>query len=107
MKGRTSMMARARRATALVAVFGAGLIASAFAAEHPPLPKIGASLPQSAESYAFNSTAHQNVQQDLRALGYREDEYLIQGRARVFDWVGATATPVVLAEGTYTTRVLI
>lgn len=74
--------------------------------ELPPQPEVTGPLPQTASSYAFGAAAHQKVPLDLSAHGYLEEEYIVRGRARVFDW-GTSRAPVVLAEGPYTTRILV
>jgi Alpha/beta hydrolase domain len=76
------------------------------AAERPPLPMIEGPVPSNSTSHAFSAAAYQNVPLDLNAQGYIEEEYLIRGVARVFDW-GKANVPVTLGKGPYTTRILI
>lgn len=66
--------------------------------ELPSQPQLTGPLPQTAHSYAFGAAAHQNVPLDLGTHGYIEEEYILRGRARVFDW-GPTRTPVVVGQG--------
>jgi hypothetical protein len=80
--------------------------AMAAPAELPNQPELTGPLPQTPASYAFGAAAHQNVPLDLSARGYVEEEYIVRGRARVFDW-GVSRNPVVLAEGPYITRILV
>ena len=76
------------------------------AAERPSLPKLSAPLPVSATSYPFLAADHQQAPTDLAKYGYVEEEYLVTGQARVFDWPDK-AGPKVLAKGPYTTRILV
>ena len=91
--------------------------------EIPALPRISAPLRQSARSYAFSASEHQQQPLDLRRFGYVETEYLVRGQARVYDWSEAQTAPgssdsttarrppdfavTVLAQGPYTTRILV
>ena len=43
---------------------------------------------------------------DLRAAGYVEDEYLVEGHGYVYDWSTGDG-PVKLARGRYVTRILV
>ena len=84
-----------------------GMAASARArAEQPPLPQVMGPLALSTSSYPFASASHQRVPVDLGAVGYVESEYLVSGRARVFDWPRDSGLNA-LAEGPYTTRILV
>lgn len=74
--------------------------------ELPSQPQLTGPLPQTARTHAFGAAAHQNVPLDLATHGYVEKEYILRGRARVFDW-GPTRTPVVLGQGPYATRILV
>jgi hypothetical protein len=92
-----------------MAILGAVLafLAVASRAETPRLPDLHR-IADSATSYPFLAAAHQQRPLDLARLGYVEEEFLVSGRARVFDWPQLQAgTPQVLGEGTYTTRILI
>jgi len=75
-------------------------------AEQPDLPHLGARLPETQASHAFLSSAHLKKPLDLSRYGYVEEEYLISGQARVFDWPEGAAQKV-LAQGAYTTRILV
>jgi Alpha/beta hydrolase domain len=44
---------------------------------------------------------------DLPKLGYTEDEYLISGKANVYDWAADGALTVKTADAPYTTRILV
>ena len=74
-------------------------------ADQPSLPRISAALAQTPASHAFSASAQQNHPLDLRKYGYTEEEYLVSGQARVFDW--SNDGPKALAQGPYTTRILI
>jgi len=82
------------------------LFSAAVGAEQPDLPHLGAPLPQTQASHAFLSSAHLKKPLDLSRYGYVEEEYLISGQARVFDR-STDPAPKVLAQGPYTTRILV
>ena len=89
-----------------VRALGGLLLATTLHAEQPALPELGARLPETQASHAFLSSAHLKQPLDLGRYGYVEEEYLISGQARVFDWPDGAAQKV-LAQGPYTTRILI
>jgi hypothetical protein len=70
------------------------------------VPDLVGPLKDTAASHAFSAAAHQNQPLDLAGRGYMEEEYVLRGRARVFDW-GPSTRPEVLAEGAYVTRALV
>jgi hypothetical protein len=82
------------------------LFSVAVHAEQPNLPHLGARLPETQASHAFLSSSHLQKPLDLGRYGYVEEEYLISGEARVFDWPDGRAQKV-LARGPYTTRILV
>jgi hypothetical protein len=63
-------------------------------------------LPATGASYPFSAADHQKVPLDLALRGYEEREYLVSGRARVFDW-GEGGGVKVLGAGPYSTRILV
>src|ERR1041385_237016 len=67
--------------------------------EVPRLPETVGPLRDTSASHAFGGASYQNRPLDLAALGYIEEEYVLRGRARVFDW-GRSDSPAILAEGT-------
>lgn len=72
------------------------------------LPDAVSVLPVAEASHPFLAAAHQTRPLDLAEHGYVEEEYLVSGRARVFDWPErAGLEPPVLARGAYTTRILV
>jgi hypothetical protein len=90
-------------------VFVIGMLAgSAAGAEQASLPRISPALRDTPSSHAFSAAAHQHQPFDLAEHGYLEEEFLLSGDARVFDWPAAgEREPQVLAKGPYTTRILI
>jgi hypothetical protein len=80
-------------------------IAGASPAEHPSLPEIGAPLPATRTSHPFSASAYQKKPLALDERGYVELEYLVRGRASVYDRSGRG--PHALAQGSYTTRILV
>ena len=71
-----------------------------------PVPK-ATLIPVTAESHAFGAADHVRVPEDLKAIGYVEEEYLISGMANVYDWPEGGPAKVRTANAPYTTRVLI
>lgn len=94
---------------------GLALATESVATEKPELPRISAPLAQTASSYAFSGALHQSRPLDLSQYGYIEEEYLVSGEARVFDWQAPSGTGDstaadelrALARGPYTTRILV
>jgi len=88
---------------------------SAFAADVTPVPKVTA-LPM-ADNTASGSIAYPNlvflresrnlVPVDLPKAGYTEDEFLISGKANVYDWAADGSLSAKKADAPYTTRVLV
>lgn len=93
----------------LATVLAAGLVAGAAGANGGPSPaapaRVSGPIPSTAISHPFSAAAHQAVPIDLGAFGYVESEFLVQGRAKVYDW--GDAAPRVLGEGPYATRILV
>ncbi len=91
---------------AALAVLSTICAATAVAAsvEHPALPAIH-SVVERPGSHAFSAARYQSQPLDLSRFGYTEEEYLLSGEARVFDWTPQGVQ--VLARGPYTTRILV
>jgi hypothetical protein len=70
------------------------------------LPMISAPIIQTAASHAFNAAAQQQVPLDLGSLGYLEEEYLVSGEARVYDWPALNRLTA-LTTAHYVTRILV
>jgi hypothetical protein len=101
--------ARALTHVALVAAAAAAAavsgMASAWQAERPALPKVSAPLSATQASHAFSSSAQQKQPLRLDDFGYMESEYLVQGRASVYE--RSDQGPHPLVQGPYTTRILV
>jgi len=96
---------RAGTAIAAIALAAASPVgADELPVEHPALPEIRP-VAETPTSHAFSAARYQSQPLDLRKYGYTEEEYLVSGEARVFDW--ASGGVEVLARGPYTTRILI
>jgi len=72
-----------------------------------PLPKATGPLPVSADSYPFGAADHERVPEDLKKIGYVEEEFLVSGIANVYDWPAPGPAVVRTPNAPYTTRVLI
>ncbi|CAN7639771.1 alpha/beta hydrolase domain-containing protein [Rhizobium sp. LjRoot254] len=82
--------------------------AHAIAADMFAAPKVEGPISVTPTSHIFNGAAWQVAPIDLASYGYQEDEYLISGKANVYDWApnGNYATTI-KGEGAYTTRITI
>ena len=63
-------------------------------------------VPITAASYPFGAADHQLRPENLAAAGYVEEEYIVSGKANVYDWLPAGAV-VRSADAPYATRVLV
>jgi hypothetical protein len=73
--------------------------------EQPRLPRISGPLAEMPTSHAFSASASQERPLYLSRFGYVEQEYLVSGEARVFEWSDGSGRKV-LAQGPYVTRIL-
>ena len=64
-------------------------------------------LPVTATSYPFGAADHTLVPEDLRKVGYVEDEYLVSGKANVYTWPAPGPAVVRTPDAPYTTRILV
>src|ERR1051325_4968789 len=71
-----------------------------------PLPKVIGPIAVTATSYPFGAADHTVIPQDLKSLGYLEEEFLISGAANVYDWAEGPGS-VRVPDAPYTTRVLV
>jgi hypothetical protein len=91
----------------VVVVCAAVALAVPAAAAATPLPQVSAPLPVSATSYPFGAADHETVPEDLAKVGYVENEYLVSGKANVYDWPTTGPATVRTADAPYTTRMLV
>ena len=64
-------------------------------------------VPATATSYPFGAADRTLVPEDLKANGYVEEEFIVSGKANVYDWPAPGPAVVRTADVPYTTRVLI
>ena len=104
-------MSPSRRSRRLVEVLGVAVaVACVFAVPagaKTPIPRVAGPLPVTADSYPFGAANHQLVPEDLSRQGYVEEEYLVSGKANVYDWPAAGPAIVRTPDAPYTTRVLV
>ena len=98
---------RARRRVVMTLVFVVLSVVTAPASGATPLPQVTGPVPVTADSYPFGAADHQLVPQDLARSGYVEEEYLVSGKANVYDWPQTGPAVVRTADAPYTTRVLV
>jgi len=77
-----------------------------------PTTKIGATriqgpIPVTSTSYPFGGAAHTRVPENLRKIGYVEEEYFVSGLANVYTWPKPGPAVVRTANAPYTTRILV
>lgn len=91
------------------AVMASVLVMSpAVAANALAVPNVEGPIPVTESSHIFNGAAWQVEPIDLSAYGFQEDEFLINGKANVYDWTpSGDYKTVVKGEGDYTTRMTI
>jgi hypothetical protein len=77
------------------------------ASARTPLPQVTGPLAVSTDSYPFGAADHQLVPQDLARHGYVEEEYLVSGKANVYDWPATGPAVVRTPDAPYTTRMLV
>jgi hypothetical protein len=92
----------------LIAVAALGMSATTAAwAEVPTLPKVSGRLLDTPKSHAFLASGHLRKPVDLGKHGYVEEEYLVTGSARIYDWPENGDPKVLSSGGPYTTRILV
>ena len=64
-------------------------------------------IPSTPDSHPFGSAAYARDPEDLKKIGYVEEEFLLSGSANVYDWPAGGPAVVRTANAPYTTRVLI
>jgi hypothetical protein len=72
-----------------------------------PEVKVTGPVPVTAQSWPFGAADHTPAPQDLRRMGYVEEEYFFAGRANVYDWPEVGPAVVRTPAAPYVTRVLI
>jgi hypothetical protein len=72
-----------------------------------PLPVVNGPLPVTADSYPFGAADHTLIPTDLKKIGYMEEEFLVSGKANVYEWPEQGPAIVRTANAPYTTRVLV
>jgi hypothetical protein len=99
------------RLSNLLIATAAGLLLTtslAHAADMFAQPAIEGPIPVTEKSHIFNGAAWQVEPIDLSAYGFEENEYLISGKANVYDWIPAGDYDTkVIGEGDYITRLTV
>ncbi len=78
-----------------------------------PIPTVTGPIKVTANSYPFGAADHLKVPMDLSKLGYVEEEFIVSGKANVYNWVydlakGAYGPAVVQStDAPYATRILV
>jgi hypothetical protein len=77
------------------------------AAASIPIPGVTGPIAVGADSYPFGAADHQLVPEDLRKVGYLEEEFFISGSANVYDWPARGPAEVRTSNVPYTTRLIL
>src|SRR5688572_16323532 len=77
------------------------------AAQGTPIPEFKGPIPITAESYPSMMSSKLQTVVDLAKAGYVEEEFLISGRANVYDWGPDGKAIVKTPNAPYTTRILL
>jgi hypothetical protein len=96
-----------RAALALASALVTLLVVTAVSAASTPIPQVVGPLAVTGSSHPFGGAAWQLQPQDLAAHGYVEEEYLVRGKANVYDWAADNKAVVRTADAPYTTRMLV
>ena len=99
--------ARSSASLTLLVVIGGLIGAGTSAAQGTPVPDVKGPLPVTAESYPMMMSSKLQTVVDLGKAGYVEEEFLISGRANVYDWGADGRATVKTPNAPYTTRILI
>jgi alpha/beta hydrolase family protein len=100
-------MRKVRLTTVVAAAAALSCAVAAPAIAATPLPKVTGPIPATATSYPFGAADHEGVPEDLRKVGYAEREYLVSGKANVYDWPAPGPAVVRTPDAPYTTRILV
>ena len=71
------------------------------------VPSVAGPLKVTEDSYPFGAAAKTVVPQDLSKFGYVEEEFLMSGKANVYDFDSAGKVAVKIPDAPYTTRILV
>ena len=72
-----------------------------------PIPSVTGPLTVTEDSYPFGAAFTTTVPQDLPEFGYVEEEFLMRGKANVYDFNSAGKVVVKTPDAPYTTRILV
>ncbi|MEO8025022.1 MAG: alpha/beta hydrolase domain-containing protein [Bryobacteraceae bacterium] len=86
---------------ALLMAFAPGVLVAV-----TPIPK-ATLIPVTPDSYPFGAANHTRIPEDLKAVGYVEEEFLVSGTANVYEWPEGGPAKVRTANAPYVTRVLV
>ena len=72
-----------------------------------PVPRVTGPVAATSASWPFGAADHTRQPEDLKRIGYVEEEFFLSGTANVYDWPAAGPPVVRTANAPYTTRVLV
>src|SRR6185437_12704014 len=72
-----------------------------------PMPKVTGPLPVTTDSRPFLAANRVLQPLDLKKAGYVEEEFIVSGKANVYDWEADGSLKVKTADAPYATRILV
>jgi hypothetical protein len=88
-------------------VVTAALLLAGSALAKTPVPTVSGPLPQTEASHAFAGAAYELRPENLAASGFVEEEYLVAGKANIYDWPRPGPAVVRTQNVPYVTRILV
>ena len=82
-------------------------IAAAAADGRTPIPTVSGPIPNTVSSHAFGAAEFQLIPENLKKVGYLEEEFLVSGTSNVYSWPAPGPAVVKTAGAPYTTRALV
>src|SRR5262245_37764929 len=89
----------------VISMIGSGA-GAAVAQTETPVPRVIGPIPVTAESYPQMAADRTQEPLDLRKIGYIEEEFIVSGRANIYDWP-AEGVRVKTPDAPYTTRIIL
>lgn len=82
-------------------------ISAAVADGSTPIPDVSGPIPNTADSHAFGAAEYELIPENLKKVGYVEEEFLVSGTSNVYSWPAPGPAVVKTADAPYTTRALV
>src|SRR3984885_8024458 len=99
-------MRSVRTAQTALLLLGLGIHLMPALAQNSVLPSVSGPIPQTATSHPMNAAMYELTPEDLDKYGYIEEEFLISGKANIYD-ESNSAISVKASDAPYTSRILV